>query len=365
MTAPFSPESRSDRRALNLAVVGASDWAATYHLPALKLLEGLSDTKRAPGASPRGEPPTAVKAPAGGVAPPVSGGVPPIRVCGIWNRTALRAESAARRFDILRVYRSLQELLEDEQVDCFVVLVNPKVLPEIVAELLPRRLPLFTEKSPGWSCHQARVLAEAVTVTNVVGFNRRYMPLNRRFKSIVDDLAAPYFVECHFYRHERLCSEFIIETGVHGINFLEYLCGPIAEVRTDRRRNPRNGTYVWECRLDFASGLRAFAKFLPCCGSSIERFEVHGNESSVYLHSPQTYSSDYPGRILVHQGGREAQTIEGSSEAGVLVNSGFIDEYLDFFEGIASGRATLSNFQNAWSTMAVAEAIERGTDYRR
>jgi predicted dehydrogenase len=338
MSAYHGHHGQPEPRRLNVAVIGAAEWAAAYHLPALKLLEEQSSSSL--------------------------GSAPAIRLYGIWNRTTALAERAAARFGFPRVYSELGELAADERIDCFVVLVNPKVLPEIVSQLLPRQLPLFTEKSPGWSYRQARELADTVRVVNVVGFNRRYMPLNQRFKAVVEAMPTPYFVDCHFYRHERLCEEFIIETGVHGLNYLEYLCGPVAAIHTVRRKNPVNQTYLWECTMEFASGLHGAATFFPCSGSSIERFAVHGNDQSAYLHSPQTYSSDYPGRIILHRGGKVAETVEGSTEASVLVNAGFVNEYLDFFAGVLHGQDTVSNFRNACATMQMAETVERGESYR-
>ena len=287
-----------------------------------------------------------------------------MRLHGIWNRTEARAEAAARRFGIPTVYHELAELIADEQVDCFCVLVNPRVIPEVVIKLAPRGLPIFTEKSPGWSYREARRLADTVKTANVVGFNRRYMPLNRQFKAVFETLEMPYFVECHFYRHGRLCDEFVIETGVHGINYLEYLCGPVKAVQTDRRADPANGTWSWQCRFEFSSGLHGLMKLFPCCGSSVERYEVHSRELSAYLHSPQVYSSDYPGRLILHREGQEIETTEGNAEAPVVVTAGFLDEYLDFFAAAASGSATISNFDNACPTMRVAEAIQRGEDYQ-
>jgi predicted dehydrogenase len=327
----------AEAQPLNIAVIGAGQWASDYHLPTLKLLEEESSP------------------------PP---GAPAVRLHGIWSRTAAKAEREAARFAIPKVYRGLDELAADKRVDCLVILVNPKVLPEVVHRLVPRELPIFTEKSPGWSYREAKELADAVKVTNVVGFNRRYMPLNRRFKSIAEGMTAPYFAACHFYRHGRLCEEFMIETGVHGLNYLEYLCGPVAAIRTQRRANPRNQTWVWECEIEFASGLHGCAVFSPCSGSSLERFELHSNDLSAYLHSPQTYSSDYPGRILLHRGGRLAETVEGSEGLGILHNAGFMDEYRDFFQAVASGSETTSNFRNSCATMAMAEAVERGDHYR-
>jgi predicted dehydrogenase len=175
---------------------------------------------------------------------------------------------------------------------------------------------------------------------------------------LVDTLENVYFAECHFYRNERLYDEFIIETGVHGINCMEYLFGAITEVQTEKWKHPANGTDVFLSRLRFASGLRGVAKFFTCSGSSIERYEVHSDGVSAYLSSPQTYSSDYPGWLVIHRGGEQLETIEGDDRSGMIVTAGFVNEHLDFFHALRKGQSGVSNFQNAANTMRVAEAIE-------
>lgn len=309
---------------LNIAVLGTGEWARTYHLPALKHLE------------------TQV----------------PLRIAGIWNRTREKAVETAQVFAVEKVYISLEEAIDDERLDCFCLLVNPRVIPEIIEKLLRRNLPIFTEKSPGRTFREAVRLADSVKVPNVVAFNRRYMPINQQFKSLTDSLENIYFVECHFYRSERLYKEFIIETGIHGINCMEYLFGPISDVHTERWKNPANDTQIFLCRLRFASGLKGIMKFFPCSGSSIERYEAHSNSTSAYLFSPQTYSSDYPGKIVIHRGGEHKETIEGDDRAGMIVNAGFVNEYLDFFNAVRTHQPGVSNFVNAANTMRVAEAVE-------
>jgi predicted dehydrogenase len=310
---------------LNVAVIGTGEWARTYHLPALKYLASQV----------------------------------PVRIAGIWNRTADKAEHTARTFAIETVYGSLEEAVDDGQLDCFCVLVNPRVIPEIIEKLMTRNLPIFTEKSPGRSYREAQWLADRVEVPNVVAFNRRYMPINQQFKTLLDSLQDIYFAECHFYRNERLYDEFIIETGVHGINYLEYLFGPITDVHTEIWRNPGNGTSIYLCALRFVSGLKGIAKFFPCSGSSVERYEVHSDSTSAYLFSPQTYSSDYPGKIVIHREGKHKETIEGDGQLGMVINAGFVNEYLDFFNIVRTGGSGISNFANAANTMRVAEAIEK------
>ena len=92
----------------------------------------------------------------------------------------------------------------------------------------------------------------------------------------------------------------------------------------------------------FASGVRAVLKFFPCCGSSVERYEVHGQERSLYLHVPMEYTTDHPGRIIVHRNGKVEQEIDDDSR-GVLAAEGFLDEYLEFFAAVAQGSATASS----------------------
>ncbi|MFA6507948.1 MAG: Gfo/Idh/MocA family oxidoreductase [Treponemataceae bacterium] len=311
------------RKPIRVAVLGAGDWARQYHLPALKALEEEI----------------------------------PLKIAGIWNRTTALAELAARQFGLCHAYSSLDEAMNDKNLDCFVVLVNSTALLEIVSSLVVRHLPIFTEKPPGKSYEEALKLAEIVDTPNVVAFNRRYMPLNRRFKELADSIGSAYFAECRFYRNERTYDHFILETGVHGINYMEYLCGPIRTARTEKRMLPHNGTDLWISSVTFESGMRGIMKFFPCCGSSVERYEVHGQNTSIYLNCPQTYTSDHPGKIVVHEKGKMTSSVQ-DEESEPLLSAGFLDEYRDFFRAVREGSHTASNIRNACNTMRVAEAIE-------
>ena len=311
---------------LRIAVIGAGEWARQYHLPALAVLANESA----------------------------------IEIAGIWNRTPETAEQVARQFSIPRVYRAFEDMLADEHLDCFAVLVNSNVLMEVVSKLLVRGLPIFTEKPPGRTYQEAQMLADRVTVPNVVAFNRRYMPINRRFKQLADGMGGAYFAECHFYRNERRYDHFVRETGVHGINYMEYLCGPIRAVRTATGKVAPNGSDYWISSVIFESGARGILKFFPCCGSSVERYEVHGQKTSIYLHCPQSYTSDHPGRIEIHEQGGLLSAHHDDEAGGPLVSMGIVDEYRDFIRAVGDRSDTESNFRNASNTMRVAEAIEAG-----
>jgi predicted dehydrogenase len=282
-----------------------------------------------------------------------------IDIAGVWNRTSETAEAAAREFGVANVYPTLDAAVTDPAVEGFVVLVHSGAVSSVVLRVAERGLPILTEKPPGQSFAEATMLAERVRVPNVVGFNRRYMPLARRFRSIVEGIDRPFFAECHFYRHDRRHPRFMLETGIHGINFIEYLCGPIASIAPTRRTQAGEGRYAWVCPVVFQSGMPGLLKFFPFCGSSIERYEVHGAERSAYFHCPASYTSDQPGRIVVHERGDVAMEIadDGGAE-DELGTSGILDEYRDFLRLFADPlHKAVSDFRNACNTMRLAEAI--------
>ncbi len=53
-------------------------------------------------------------------------------VAGIWNRTANRARAAAAQFSIPRVYRTIDELLDDDSVDIVDIALIPEIQVEVV-----------------------------------------------------------------------------------------------------------------------------------------------------------------------------------------------------------------------------------------
>jgi predicted dehydrogenase len=315
---------------VKLAVLGTGAWTRRFHLPAMAAMR--------------------------------SEGV--IEIAGVWNRTGATAEAAAREFSVATVYPTIDAALADPSVDGYVVLVHSGVAAEVILRVAERGLPVLTEKPPGRSHAEAAMLAERVRVPNVVGFNRRYMPLARKFRSVVEGIEKRFFAECHFYRHDRHYPRFVLETGIHGVNYIEQVCGPIASISPSRRTVAGEDGYAWVCPVVFASGMPGLLKFFPCSGTSLERYEVHGPERSAYFHCPAAYTSDQPGRVIVYERGEVAEEIvDEDGGMGELCTSGILDEYRDFLQLFDDpSHVTASNFRNASNTMRIAEAIEAAHD---
>jgi predicted dehydrogenase len=311
---------------IKLGLIGASKWAELYHIPAVKALEREEK----------------------------------VSIVGVWNRTPATAVSTAQKYGIEKVYSTLDIAVNDPCLDGFIVAIHQSVVGAVIAKVLKRGLPFLTEKPPGNDAAEATRLARQVTVPNVVAFNRRYCPLNQQFKEIVDRMKNVYFTECHFYRHERLYKDFVIATGIHGVNYLEFLFGEIVNLQTERWPNPENDTFLWVSSIQFASGVKGIIKFFPCSGASIERFEVHSKNTSAYLKSAQHFTTDIPGKIVVYKKMELESIIESPQNEPPLVGSGYVNLYKDFLGAVRRNTPTLSNFGNAWRSMVVAESIEKG-----
>ncbi|MCJ7550965.1 MAG: Gfo/Idh/MocA family oxidoreductase [Anaerolineae bacterium] len=320
------------RQNVRLAFVGSGNWARKYHFPSLDYLAQRSKPNATHDL-----------------------GVD-LRLRGIYSLDPEIAAGVATETGFEHVYASLDALLDDDAVDAIAVAVTPAALASVLKRVITKGVPIFSEKPPGVTTQEAKGLSDLVTVPNVLAFNRRFIPLNNTFKSLVGDLEDIYYVEGAFYRHQRVDETFMIGTGIHWINFMEYLFGEIQDVNVARFPNPSNNTVNRVAQLTFPNKLRGQLKVFQCTGTQVERIEVHSASRALTLHGPLW---EQPGRIIIHEGAQE--TIidpESTDPLPEIIRLGIVGEYVEFLTKACAGLPTRSNFQNAVNSMRVAEAME-------
>jgi len=291
-----------------------------------------------------------------------------IQIAALCEQDAVIAEGVCRQYAIEKHYVDLNMFADDPDLDAFVVVVNPRGLTTVIERLVPRRLPIFSEKPPGWSQAEAQHLAEIVPSPNLVAYNRRFFPITERARAAIAKLQAPYYVSCNIRRHARPDSQeyaqglpaavpFVMGTAIHELNLLEYLFGPIADCEPTPIASFAPVDH-WHADLAFAGGMMGRMNILPCCGSATEWIEVHSPERSLYIRLGVYSPIDLPGSIEVHEGGQLVEVICGDETLPQLVQEGFCGEYLEFFRAIRDGGSTRSTFKSAVNTMRICEIIE-------
>jgi predicted dehydrogenase len=250
--------------------------------------------------------------------------------------------------------------MDDDAINAIAVVVNPEAVTGVISVVTKKNVPIFSEKPPGISLEEATYLSENIKVPNLIAFNRRFIPLNNVFRNIIQNMNEITFIEGSFYRYNRLDETFMIGTGIHWINFFEYLLGPITHAETTRWKNPENLSWLRTSQIIFDSGVKGMMKFFPCSGSVFERVEVHSNTQSIYLEGPM---GTFPGRIIMHSKQGEEIITQPKPLPAEVVRVGIVGEYRAFFNLITQGTHSPSTFQNALNSMRIAEAMEKGIDF--
>lgn len=315
-------------RPLNIAIIGAGYFANHVHFPAIwNLME-----------NPRQD-----------IA---------LRVSGIWDLDSEKARTSAERFCFGQVYSSFDALVGDEDVEAFVVLVPPGDLKDLLERIFPLKKPIFTEKPLGMSHAEAESLAAQVDTLNLVAFNRRFAQLNVRFKEMAESLENLVYISCDMHRYNRFEDHFVVGTGVHVLNFLEYVAGPCSFENALVLPAGNGSAPVYQVQLKFQSGVAGAVRFMQTSGICCERYEAHSTEQSIYLYSGVENSEDYPGIIYVYEHGSLRETIEGNSRTDRISVLGILAEYEEFIRSCLHGCSIRSTFATSVNCMKVAEEIE-------
>ncbi len=309
---------------IRLGIIGGGDWSDYVHFPAIQEC--------------RKHPPAGIE----------------VEIAGIWNIDAEVAARYARSQEFGRAYPSLESLAADPTIDGLILIVAPVALAEVVRKLIPSRKPIFTEKPPGVTVAEAEELAESVRTLNLVAFNRRYSPLNVAYKDLLED--RPQFVECEFYRFNRLEPRFLGDTGIHLVNYLDFLFGDICDVETLAvTKNSSQAIHLSNVR--WKDGLTGQMRFIQNTGAPHERITAHGAGWSLSLYSSLQGSADYPGCILRRADGQCEELHKGDATAPHYVNLGVLAEYEEYLTAIAFGGTVRSTFQTSVNSMRVCERL--------
>jgi predicted dehydrogenase len=308
---------------IRLAFIGTGDWARSHHLPALEYVRDH-----------------------------MSGQVN-LTLQGIFGIEPEQAEALRSRYGFARQYRSLDELIADDRVNAVAVVISPSAVRAVVLRLEERGVPFLTEKPPGVDFAEAEDLAVRVRTPHVVALNRRYKPLNNRFRELVSAERALSYVRGSMFRVDRREDLFILHTGIHLINYMEYLFGPIMTVRAEVRGQPGAAGALHIGHVVFESGLPGEIQFAPRYGEQWEGVTAQAEDRTLSIRCPL---NRHAGLITSSAGGTWA--ISGDPGEAMVVREGIVAEYMELFDTVVHGASVRSHFGNAGNCLRIAGVIE-------
>ena len=113
-----------------------------------------------------------------------------VKLVGLCDLVPSKLQATAERFQIEKTFTDYKQMLEATSPDAVYVLMPPQHLFAPVIHCLSQGHHVFIEKPPGVTLHQTQEMALAAEEHNcktMVGFNRRFIPLMRQVKGIVEE----------------------------------------------------------------------------------------------------------------------------------------------------------------------------------
>lgn len=288
-----------------------------------------------------------------------AGAAPRISLEAICDLDPGRTGLFVREFGYARAYDDFRRMIQEVEPDVIYCMVQPTATAGIVEQLLPLRIPLFTEKPPGVTVAQAEKLAALAAeyqVLNYVAFNRRAMPGVVRLKQWSEENGPIRYVRAEMLRNRRLEPEFGIGTAIHALDCLRFLCGDVVQVETRCTPYPGSAARDFQVRLYFDSGVMADLAVLVDCGITREQYLIQVQNQTMEVSLGAAYSSSFsPSGEKAYRD--NALVLDSPAPADPLVTGGFVGEHNIFLDAVESGQQPICSLQDARHSLRLAMAV--------
>jgi len=255
-----------------------------------------------------------------------------VRLEAVCDRDLDRAEAARREFGFGAAFGRIEELIEKASLDAAILVMPiPQILPT-ARPFIERGLAVSIEKPLGRNPAEARDLVEMVERHNApatVSLNRRFEPGLRVALQRARALGPIRHVRGVMLRVNRREADFLWGTGIHLLDLLAYVAGPLSLVSaTAPTPTGRAGL------LRGAEGISVAFEILPVSGRNEDRLRLVGEGYCVDCRTGPVA----PWRVATHVGGASPVSEEAARSDPEFVRNGTYAETLAFLEAVRRGR---------------------------
>jgi predicted dehydrogenase len=265
-----------------------------------------------------------------------------ISLDAVCDLDAGRASKAAASFGFQRTATSIDGLFGPEmpKLDALVAILPIPAMAEVTPRLFARGLPMVIEKPLGWNLSEADGIIRAARQAGMedrvmVSMNRRYDPALTLTRDWLRKQSPIRYVRAWMVRCRRTEPEFVWGTGLHIIDALTHLAGPLA-LRGGACVCPARSTPdTWRvAMLDGPGGLKAVLEIAPAAGELEEKFRVSGDGYQVDV----TMGSVTPWHVRAVKE-QKVELDEGSpaGEPGYISNGAYA-ETAAFLDALVEGK---------------------------
>ena len=284
---------------LNVALIGAGWHSLTHHAPALQHF-----CQEHPGK---------------------------VRLAAVCDLDASKRDDACERFGFERSFGDFNELLSQLRPDAAVVVLPVPLMASATRTFLDHSIALLIEKPLGVSIEEARSLRDATAQKPVmVSLNRRFDPGLQLALEWIAQHGPLRVVHGSMLRVKRVEPQFVWSTGIHLLDTLCMIAGPLHATYVDSSV-PGRQPNIWRlARLNSADGPAVYVEIMPSCGRMEERVRLAGDSFCVDLWT----GTNHPWRVEAYHEGKLALTEESPAGQPEHVRNGTYDETAAFLTAL-------------------------------
>ncbi|MEM1996519.1 MAG: Gfo/Idh/MocA family oxidoreductase [Candidatus Bathyarchaeia archaeon] len=295
-----------------------------------------------------------------------------------------RLKLVSGKYCIESVFRDYKEMLSKVPLDAVYVIMAPiptsfyagaEPMFSIVLECLKRGLHVFVEKPPGITSSETEKMAEAAKKNecrSMVGFNRRFIPVFKRAKAIVEEYGQ--ITHCSAVFHKNALNEsqpwgsvsHLVADVIHAVDALRFMGGEPEKV----------ASYFSSFYTDYPNSFNALLIFSNGCvghlcsnyssGGRVHYFEMHSRGIYTMVDLPLEPPEKQLAYILRENKPygemeiiKNLDLVDGVRDFHVTY--GFLQENRHFIDCIKSDIEPETNFEDAVKTMKLVELISAST----
>jgi predicted dehydrogenase len=258
-----------------------------------------------------------------------------VELAVVCDRDPERAERARTDFGFSRACGRIEDLDDGGGIGAVVAIVPIDAALDVTRALLPRRIPLLIEKPLGSGIAQARALAAEVAASGVpvmVSLNRRFDPGLAAGLAWARERGPARCIHGTMKRHGRLEPEFVWGTGIHLIDALCHVTGPLRLRSCATPAGP--GGCARTATLEGRHGEIVALEILPACGRVEERISLAGDNWSVDIWT----GAVHPWRVRAYENAQVALDARAPDTEPLHVRNGTAAETDAFLDAVTGRR---------------------------
>jgi len=279
-----------------------------------------------------------------------------------------RLQKTGDKYGVKNRYSDYKMMMEKEDLEAVYVIMPPYQLYDIVVDCLKEGLSVFIEKPPGVSVQQTRSLAwhaDKHGCRTMVGFNRRFIPLMRKVKEMVEERGPINQCVSVFYKnllseeppYYRGAVDILTSDTIHAVDTLRWMGGGEAKKVYSSVRKLFSEYYnSFNALVYFENGTIGFLMSNWAAGTRIHMFEMHSKGISALINPNEkalVYADDKPEPKIIPT----HEAAGGSKEFHVYY--GFYDENKHFIECVLKDEQPETCFEDAVKTMELIDSIRQ------